>query len=77
LAGLCSGHHDAHHRGEFTMSGNANIPGQLRFYDARGRPIPNSATPHLPTGPPPTPTIPYTHPTGEHLETRWLTLTDA
>lgn len=77
LAALCPKHHDAYHRGEFTMAGNPNIPGQLRFYDARGRPIPPAAAPHPPTGPPPKPAVPYVHPTGERFETRWLTLTDA
>jgi hypothetical protein len=77
LTALCPKHHDAYHRGEFSMTGNANIPGQLRFYDARGRPIPNSAIPNQPTGPPPTPDKRYLHPTGERFETLWLNLTSA
>ncbi len=77
LAALCPKHHDAYHRGEFTMAGNPNIPGALRFYDARGRPIPNAAKPNLPNGPPPAPPPgkQYLHPTGEHFDTHWLTLT--
>ena len=75
LAALCSKHHHAYHRGEFSMAGNPNIAGQLRFYDARGRPIPDTAIPNPPTGPPPQPDIAYTHPTGERFETLWLNLT--
>jgi Domain of unknown function (DUF222)/HNH endonuclease len=77
LAALCPKHHHAYHRGEFTMAGNANIPEQLRFYDARGRPIPNGAAAHPPTGPPPAPDTPYAHPTGEPFNTFWFNLTPA
>lgn len=61
------------------MTGNPNIPGALRFYNARGQPIPNSAAPNPPTGPPPA--MPagktYAHPTGEPFDTRWFNLTPA
>jgi hypothetical protein len=79
LARFCSHDHDAHHRGEFTMIGNANIPGELKFYDRRGRLIPEGPQPNQPTGPPPKPPPgkKYNHPTGEHFDTRWFTLTDA
>ena len=74
LVALCSKHHHAYHRNEFSMTGNPNIAGQLRFHDARGRPIPNTTAPNPPTRPPPTPHTNYTHPTGEHLQTLWLHL---
>jgi hypothetical protein len=80
LCALCPKHHDSYHRGEFTMAGNANIAGALRFFDARGRPIPNSAKPNPPNGQPPPGPPPgkrYAHPTGEHFDTRWLTFTEA
>jgi hypothetical protein len=35
LVGLCPFHHDGHHRGEFSVSGDANLPGGLVFL-ARG-----------------------------------------
>jgi hypothetical protein len=77
LAALCSKHHHAYHRGEFSMAGNPDIAGQLRFYDARGRPIPNTAAPNLPHGPPPAPAKTYAHPTGEPFNTLWFNLTPA
>lgn len=69
---LCPKHHAAYHRGEFTMRGNANIPGGLRFYNQHGRPIGPTGKPTLPQRPPPTPAKQYIHPTGERLETRWI-----
>jgi Domain of unknown function (DUF222) len=77
LAALCPKHHHAYHRGEFTMAGNANIPGALRFYNARGQPIPNGAAANPPTAPPPPPNKRYAHPTGEQFNTLWLNLTPA
>ncbi len=70
-------HHYAYHRGEFSMTGNANTPGGLAFFDARGRAIPNAAKPNPPNGPPPAPPPGkrYAHPTGERFDTHWLTLT--
>jgi hypothetical protein len=44
LVAVCSFHHDAHHRGEFSITGDANDPGDLVFW-ARGR---------FPIGPGPT-----------------------
>lgn len=79
LAALCPKHHHAYHRREFSMAGNPNIPGDLRFYNARGQPIPNGAAPTPPTGPPPPmpPGKKYAHPTGEPFDTRWFNLTPA
>src|SRR3954464_4635434 len=31
LVAVCSFHHDAHHRGEFSITGDANVPGDLVF----------------------------------------------
>jgi hypothetical protein len=39
LLGLCPFHHDAHHRGEFAFTGDANVPGALAFTAAGGFPI--------------------------------------
>ena len=77
LCALCPKHHDAYHRGEFMMAGNANIAGDLSFYDARGRPIPNAARPNPPNDAPPAPRKRYVHPTGEHFDGRWLDFTTA
>ena len=78
LAALCPHDHDAHHRGEFTMHGNADIPGDLKFYDRHGRLIPEAGIPNPPTGPPPGPPPGkcYKHPTGERFDSRWLQLSD-
>jgi hypothetical protein len=72
LCTLCPKHHAAYHRGEFSITGNANIPNGLRFYDARGRPIGPTGKPIWPNRPPPTPAKAYIHPLGERLESRWL-----
>ena len=37
LGALCDHDHDALHRGEFTMVGNPDVPGDLQFFDRRGR----------------------------------------
>jgi hypothetical protein len=66
LAALCPKHHRAYHRGEFTMSGNANIVGGLRFFDARGAPIRPVGKPHPPDGPLQL-TARYEHPSGERF----------
>jgi len=78
LGSLCPQDHDAHHRGEFTMTGNPNIPGDLKFFDRNGRLIPGVATPHLPNGPPPAPPPgkKYAHPTRERVDTRWFQLAE-
>lgn len=78
LAGLCDHDHDALHRGEFTMRGNADIPGDLKFYDRYGRHIPEAGIPNSPTGPAPGPPPGkhYNHPTGERFDPRWLQLSE-
>ena len=76
LIALCGNHHQSHHNGEFHISGNADIPQGVTFSkpngDAIKRPLP---TP--PAEPPPEPIRPYKHPTGETLQTHWLTFTPA
>ena len=69
---LCGRDHDSHHRGEFTISGNANSPEGLEFRDRHGRLIPNGPQPIPPTEPPRR--APYLHPIGESLPAHWFTL---
>jgi hypothetical protein len=76
LVCLCSRHHHAHHRGAFTISGNADDPSGLTFRDAPGNAIHSCGKPNPPGDrPPPEPSSPYAHPTGERLELRWLSFT--
>lgn len=73
LCCLCQRHHHDHHRGEFTITGNANEIGGLSFHDAHGRPIEPCGTPQPPgNNPPPTPRQPYRHPLGEPLHKKWV-----
>ncbi len=71
---LCPPHHDAHHRDEFTINGNADIPGNLVFTDAAGRTLATTGTPTPPTGSPPGPPDGhrYRHPIGEPVQTKWV-----
>jgi hypothetical protein len=48
LGSLCPFHHDAVHRGELTIRGNADDPASLRFIDACGRVMPNVVPPTPP-----------------------------
>jgi hypothetical protein len=79
LACLCTFHHDTHHDGDFTITGNANNPTGLTFTTRTGNPIrpgPTFATPTTPTpsdSPRPPQTNPYRGPTGEILNLRWCT----
>ena len=62
LVCLCRAHHRAHHRGEFTIEGDAEDPVGLRFIAAGGweiRPPPRAAPP-----PPPDPPPGWEHPLG-------------
>jgi hypothetical protein len=88
LAGLCPFHHDAHHDGDFTISGNADNRSGLTFTTRHGFPIrpgPTVMTPTITTGPPlpvpvpgsprpysPAPTTSYRGPTGESLDLRYV-----
>ncbi|MGI8699961.1 MAG: HNH endonuclease signature motif containing protein [Nocardioidaceae bacterium] len=74
LGCLCPFHHDAHHRGEFDISGNADEPETVRIagrdgsmIDPVGRPAPpGGSLPQPPQG------HSYQHPAGEAIQTRWL-----
>lgn len=70
LACLCPYHHDAHHRGEFTVTGNADEPDGLVFTNPHGLPIQPSSRPRRPDGPPPTPPDGkrYQHPLGDRIQ---------
>jgi hypothetical protein len=79
LACLCTYHHDTHHDGDFTITGNADNPTGLTFTTRTGNPIrpgPTFATPTTPTpsdSPSPPQTNPYRGPSGEILNLRWCT----
>ena len=75
LVSLCPFHHDAHHRGEYTFSGNANLPDGLSFVDGSGRSI-SPGSPRPPGRPPPTKLDGrrYRHPTGERLQQSLVSL---
>ncbi len=76
LISLCPFHHDGHHRGEFTIAGDADDQGSVVFRNADGRVIERSARPQPPTGPLPRPPDgkTYRHPLGERIDYRWLWL---
>ncbi len=81
MLSLCPRHHDAHHRGEFSMVGSPSRLDGVVFRNDRGRDIRVGGSP---TPPPATPTddhrgeldvlTPYRGPTGEQLITKWVTL---
>lgn len=67
---LCSFHHDEHHRGSFTISGDPERPDGLTFRSHHGEKI----TPR-PPDPPPEPDLPphlWEDNLGEHLDMRWV-----
>ena len=69
----CDNHHDRQHKHEFTIHGNADDPNGLTFRDAKGQIIIGCGKPEPPgTTPPPQPTKPYVHPTGERPNWKWL-----
>ena len=72
LCCLCKRHHRAHHRGDFSVVGNADDPNGLVFRDANGNLIVGCGRPALPTSPPPEPTVPYRHASGERGDYRWI-----
>ena len=71
---LCPKHHRMHHQGRLGVVGNADDVAGVVFTDWKGRVLDPSGRPHLPTGPPPKPTMAYRHPVGERLDTRWVGL---
>jgi hypothetical protein len=68
LACLCPRHHRMHHQGRLGITGNADVDGGLVVTDHFGRPMRAGAAARPPTGPPPTPPVPYRHPLGERLD---------
>lgn len=84
LVALCPRHHAAHHRGEFTITGDPNLPDAdpgdrarpgersgLRFTTANGLPVRYTA-PATTRGPLPDGPA-YAGPSGDRLESRWVT----
>ena len=74
LLSLCRRHHKLHHQGLLGITGNADIPGDVRFTDQHGRALADHASPRSPAGPPPQPAGKYEHPTGERLNPMWIGL---
>jgi hypothetical protein len=70
LGALCPRHHDLHHRGDFTITGNADESGGLEFRRRDGSIISPCGRPIPPTAPVPDPPPGhrYRHPTGEALD---------
>jgi hypothetical protein len=63
---LCPAHHDALHRGEYTIDGDPDQPTGLVFTDADGHRI-GPRPPVAPAAPLPTPRQPYRRPYGERI----------
>jgi len=59
LSSLCSFHHDGHHVGDFTISGDADDPRGLTFTTRHGHPIRPGPTFTSPTDPQPPPEAPH------------------
>ncbi len=75
LGALCPFHHDALHRAELTITGNADDPTSLLFIDALGRAISSFVPPAPPPADEPADTInvtSYKHPPGERMDLRWI-----
>ena len=77
LASQCPFHHDAHHNGDFTITGNADDPRGLTFTTKSGYPIrhgPTFTTPTNPDAPPgdAAPVKPYRGPSGDTLSLKWV-----
>lgn len=72
LVALCANHHARNHRGEFTLTGNAQLADGLTFRRVNGSMIEAHRPPVVPAGTPPPAPPPghaYAHPTGERLDT--------
>jgi hypothetical protein len=76
LATCCGWCHRAVHRGEFSISGNADDPDGLVFRGPDGSVIRPGARPVRADEPPPMPARPYEHPLGERLDSASLFFTD-
>ncbi len=77
LVSLCSDHHHRHHDGTYTIEGDPHAANGLVFRHRNGSPFISGPNPTPPTGPPPAPPNKhaYRHPSGEHVQTRWIDLT--
>jgi len=73
LCCLCDYHHDGHHDGDFTITGDADDPAGLTFTTRAGFPIRPGPTFTTPTSPSPPPATPYAGPTGQTLNLGWVT----
>ena len=76
LVALCPAHHDAHHRGDFTISGDASMPGALRFHDRLGQPLCRPVQPRPPQDGLATASRGhgYRPPSGERIHHKWISL---
>jgi len=74
LVCLCPRHHTLHHQGRLGITGDADRFDGLVFTDEHGVPIPGSGTPTVPTGPPPTPAVPYRPPLAGRFDWNWIGL---
>ena len=74
LGALCPHCHREHHRGRFTIEGNADEPDGLSFRRANGALIEPAGRPNPPIRPLPRPPDDhrYQHPIGERFESKWL-----
>jgi hypothetical protein len=69
---LCSTHHRLHHKGLLGITGNADVDGGVTFTNRHGRPV-GATAPRPPTAGD-MPEVPaYQGPTGERLQTTWVT----
>ena len=81
LAALCPFHHDGLHRGELTITGNADDPTTVLFTNALGRVMAPTLPPTPPAAEHPTQSqtatadTRYRHPPGERIQARWVSFT--
>jgi hypothetical protein len=74
LVCLCPRHHKLHHVGQLFITGNPDQHDGLTFTDAKERTLATHPKPQPPTEPPPSPAVPYQHPSGERLQPKWIGL---
>jgi hypothetical protein len=75
IISVCPHHHKLHHLGLLHISGNADTPDGVTFTDHTGRPLATHPQPRPPgEQSPPPPAVPYRHPSGERLQTKWVGL---
>jgi hypothetical protein len=74
LLSLCPRHHQAHHRGEVGIAGNADEFDGVGFTDSAGVRIPGSGRPAPPGTPLPDPPTPYEAPLNGRFDWNWIGL---